>query len=55
MISVDDLKKQFYEKLASSGSLDHAFTKAVWIAFLIGYEEGKNVANSDTSSRETRL
>lgn len=40
MISVDELKKQFYEKLASSGSLDQAFTKAVWIAYKKGIEDG---------------
>lgn len=41
MINIEELKKVFNEKLAATGSLDAAFTKAVWVAYLKGLEEVK--------------
>jgi hypothetical protein len=40
MILVDKLKQDFYNKLASTGSFDESFTKAVWTAYLKGIEDG---------------
>ena len=42
MINVEDLKKLFQEKLATTGSLDQAITKAVWIAYNKGREDAKD-------------
>ena len=39
MIDVKELMEIFQEKLARSGSLDEAFTKAMWIAYQKGSEE----------------
>jgi hypothetical protein len=41
MISVDELKQAFNDKLAQTGSLDSAFTKAVWIAYKQGLNDMK--------------
>ena len=41
---VPDLLKVFSEKLDRTGSFDQAFTKAVWMAYKQGIEDG--VANS---------
>ena len=37
MNSVDEFKEIFYEKLGRTNSLDAAFTKAVWKAWLAGH------------------
>lgn len=44
MLNVDDLKRDFWEKLSYTGSLDQAFVKAVWNAYKQGIEDGKVVA-----------
>lgn len=36
MIDIDALKQVFREKLEKTGSMDEAFTKAVWVAFQAG-------------------
>lgn len=36
MIEVDKLKRVFYDKLKKTGSMDAAFTKALWIAYQQG-------------------
>ena len=41
MLRVDDLKADFWEKLAATKSFDQAFTKAVWISYKAGVEDGK--------------
>jgi hypothetical protein len=48
MISVDELKAVFQDKLERTGSLDAAFTKAVWVAFKKGYNIGYQAAIKDT-------
>jgi hypothetical protein len=40
VISVAELMKVFRDKLTKTGSLDAAFTKAVWIAYNAGLEQG---------------
>jgi hypothetical protein len=40
MINTDQLKQLFQEKLAATGSLDDAFTKAVWVAYSAGFDDG---------------
>ena len=37
---VDELKTLFAEKLAKTGSLDAAMTKAVWVAYTRGFADG---------------
>lgn len=41
MINTDQLKQLFQEKLAATGSLDAAFTKAVWVAYTSGFDDGR--------------
>jgi hypothetical protein len=48
MIGVDELKAVFQDKLERTGSLDAAFTKAVWVAFKKGYEIGYKACQQDT-------
>lgn len=43
-INVEDLKTAFRKKLAATGSLDAAFTKAVWLAYKAGLAERGDVA-----------
>lgn len=38
--TVDEFKQYFTDKLDRTGSLDQAFTKAVWSAFRVGYNMG---------------
>ena len=38
--TVDEFKQYFIDKLDRTGSLDEAFTKAVWSAFRVGYNMG---------------
>lgn len=49
MISTQQLKELFQEKLAETGSMDAAFTKAVWVAYTNGFEDGNKVV---TGKRE---
>lgn len=42
MIDVKDLIEVFREKLLRTGSLDAAFTKAVWIAYKAGLKDGSD-------------
>lgn len=42
MILTEQLKQAFNEKLAKTGSLDAAFTKAVWLAYNAGLKDGRN-------------
>jgi hypothetical protein len=42
MINTEQLKQLFQEKLAATGSMDAAFTKAVWVAYTSGFEDGRN-------------
>jgi hypothetical protein len=39
MIGIEELKEIYIEKLIKTGSMDAAFTKVVWIAYLKGIEE----------------
>ena len=41
MLAVDELKRDFWEKLSLTGSLDDAFTKAVWNAYKKGIDDGR--------------
>lgn len=47
MIDISYLKTLFQEKLEDTGSLDAAFTKAVWVAYKQGIEDQKK-ATTDT-------
>lgn len=40
VLTLDEIKVRFIEKLQTSGSFDEAFMKAVWSAFRHGYNEG---------------
>jgi len=40
MITVQELNKVYIEKLIKTGSHDAAFTKATWIAYKAGIEDG---------------
>lgn len=40
MITTEYLKQLFADKLAKTGSVDAAFTKAVWVAYKQGYSDG---------------
>lgn len=40
MILVADLRQVFADKLAKTGSLDAALTKAVWVAYKQGLADG---------------
>ena len=39
MISVNDLRKAYAEKLMATDSHDAAFTKAVWMAYQAGWND----------------
>lgn len=39
MINVSTLRQVFNEKLEKTGSMDAAFTKAVWVAYQKGVED----------------
>lgn len=41
MLDIASLRAAFAEKLKRTGSMDAAFTKAVWLAFKAGIEAGK--------------
>lgn len=56
MISTDELKKIFNDKLAKTGSLDAAFTKATWVAYKNGISDAKNnVTNEEWSDLYTQI
>ena len=48
MIGMEELTKVFNDKLVKTGSLDAAFTKAVWVAFKKGYNIGYAASEQDT-------
>lgn len=41
MLTVETLRELYADKLKSTNSHDAAFVKAVWHAYLAGYEDGK--------------
>jgi hypothetical protein len=41
MIQTEQLKQIFQDKLAATGSMDAAFTKAVWVAYKAGLDDGR--------------
>lgn len=41
MIDITSLRNTFNEKLKETDSIDSAFTKAVWVAYKAGIEDGK--------------
>jgi hypothetical protein len=41
MTDIQELKDLFRAKLERTGSLDAAFTKAVWVAYKAGYADGQ--------------
>ena len=47
MIGMEELTKVFNDKLVKTGSLDAAFTKAVWVAFKRGYNIGYAASEQD--------
>jgi len=59
MITIQELNKIYIEKLIKTGSYDAAFTKATWIAYKAGIEDGilqaleeiKNEQSTDQSFR----
>lgn len=60
MLDVADLKVMFADKLKATGSMDQAFTKAVWVAYKAGIRDGsahehpEQVVEGDTD-RESSL
>lgn len=46
MVDVAELKRQFLLKLEQTGSLDAAFTKAVWVAYKAGLQDAKEQENA---------
>jgi len=42
MVSVEELREIYLNKLKKTGSFDAAFTKAIWIAYLKGAESMDN-------------
>lgn len=50
MLTMTELRKVFYEKLAKTDSLDAAFVKATWVAFNAGLaaKKGRHQAESST-------
>ena len=42
MITIEKVREVFVEKLAATDCFNLAFKKAVWTAFLAGYEQGSN-------------
>lgn len=51
MNTADEFKKIFNDKLISSGDMDKAFNKAIWIAYNEGLLEGL----SDTRENKERV
>jgi hypothetical protein len=47
VILTEDLILVFQEKLAKTGSLDAALTKALWVAYKAGVAEGRTPAPVD--------
>ena len=52
MILTSELVRVFYEKLANTGSLDAALTKALWVAYKAGLAEGREGAATILRSAE---
>jgi hypothetical protein len=48
MINIETLREAFAEKLARTGSMDAAFTKAVWLAYKAGINDAAPPAEPDT-------
>lgn len=51
MILTEQLIKAFNEKIAKTGSLDAAFTKAVWLAYNAGLKDGRDEAKQKESQK----
>lgn len=47
MMTLEQCKEIFIEKLKSTGDMDAAFGKAIWIAYNRGLIDGMNDARSD--------
>lgn len=45
MLDTAELKQAFSEKLAHTGNLDEAFTKAVWLAYKQGMKDAPESSN----------
>lgn len=52
MILTSELVRVFYEKLANTGSLDAALTKALWVAYKAGLAEGREGAVTQTPGKQ---
>lgn len=55
MINTDQLKQLFQEKLAATGSMDAAFTKAVWVAYTAGFDDGRRPFTSNQEETDELL
>jgi hypothetical protein len=55
MIGVEIVRQAFQEKLAKTGSLDAAFTKAVWTSFLAGYAAGIEAQKAGNEEKQQEL
>ena len=47
MIGVEQLKELYLKKLEKTGSFDEAFVKAVWVAYIKGYNVGREEAEQN--------
>ena len=59
MLDVNELKKIFSVKLMNTASIDEAFTKAVWVAYKKGVEDGESKecvnGSGDSNLRRSRV
>lgn len=55
MVDILELKRIFIEKLSKTGSLDEAFTKAVWIAYSRGVESGKEATAAPEMAGQSEM
>lgn len=55
MTLVSELREIFNQKLATTNNMDEAFVKAVWIAYLRGYDDGrKECADARGAEQDVR-
>lgn len=54
MITTETLKKIFNEKLDKTGSMDQAFTKAVWVAYNAGLADGRAEHKPNPTTEEEK-
>lgn len=50
MINVEALRTAYAEKLAATGSMDAAFTKAVWLAYKAGLADAAKSVPQEAAS-----